>query len=493
MDSGGGSQRRATSSVGGGAAPAVGDYATYNPNHDNVENGRADDNKMVDPNFGSAGGKQESESAETPPAGDYDVSDWWPYATGFALLFILVADILAIIGWKKLDDTRSYVSSACPAGDASRFDELDCHCYGPAQPTYKYAYLFGNVSLAFFIQSRQYVHEAKKIDLKYNHFFVVLASVFLFLDLLYVWLTTIPFWTCVNLLEFNRQLLVWLPIYALNVFIACLGDYGALKERHFHLHYETLYFFSVMLLVELGQVHVEHGHYHDFVVFSYFNIKLGLFLFEAYSGDQFQNVLFFVNTRERGICKSSLWKIDTYFTKDPPYIQPVLVFYFYMGGKMLKQCYLTQDPSVMGMPERVKGLWWFGCWLQVTAQVIMVTALTVKAKEAKDGATEALASITTPPTQDLTDLCRETLSKFDACRKPNADKQSPQQSSGLAAIRKELHELSKIKTPTEREKIKVAADAFFTEAEFIYWLMLLVAAAAAISFFVLVGLQLEIP
>ena len=187
-------------------------------------------------------------------------------------------------------------------------------CYEKARAWLKFSHLLSTVAFATFCHSQLMFNTANNnINIHWNSnnktFLIVFGTLYLGCILLQNWALL----TCGKPSTFYIEIFQITIKYFLNILVVFNGKY----RDHHHLHLETLYLFSIILFCEFIQTTFTDNHFHGHAVYTYYNIKLALVIYEIYIDRAWTTI--FDDFDAENIC----------------------VFIVFLGSKLMVQFYYT--------------------------------------------------------------------------------------------------------------------------------------------------------
>jgi hypothetical protein len=229
-------------------------------------------------------------------------------------------------------------------------------CAGPGYESaiawVEYGLLWANVGFAFFVLSRVYRLHKNIVD------GVFIA--FLLFELAYHGLVVAGTFYCGNVIQYVQESFEEYLSYPLTTLIVAAARY----DKHKHLHMETLCLLSAVLVGEIIQTQYLEHHIEGDLIIIYFNVKLGLVIFEAYLDREWTKVFNIYNFDDNN----------------------ALLFIAFIGSRLVKQFYYT-TPSVIKYQNGLKGPYMGMIWIGATVEVIclfIMLALVVKRNHESD-------------------------------------------------------------------------------------------------------------
>jgi hypothetical protein len=249
-----------------------------------------------------------------------------------AILLIILAAVLAGFRVSNLDTISGIDDDTRHPG-----------CYEDAEVYLIFSFLFANVAFAVFVESR--------VERTTDNYWDCVGVPLVFGSVIMVWsfLDVYPFYLCErpHTATFMCEFVQMILSYPANIALVSLAPY----VNHKHLHLETLYLLSLVLVAELCQIQYQwQGHYHAYAVFLYFNIKVGLVIFEAYL--------------------DAPWTDMDLSGTDP------WIWLFFIGGKLVKQFYYTTPQGIrFGKPygHSYSEMFWIGSTSELVCLLLMIS------------------------------------------------------------------------------------------------------------------------
>jgi hypothetical protein len=243
--------------------------------------------------------------------------------------------------------------------DQDGHELADC---GDTKAWMSYGLLLQYVGFAGFVLSRS--HRPN------NSLWDTTVGMFLLCEIAYHLCFMLCYFHCYHLEDYIPDSFQQFLSYPLATILVSLARY----EFHGHLHLETLFVLSAVLTGEITQQLVlEHKLDNQASVFTYFNVKIGLVIFEVYMDYPWTKLL--------SPKLLQLWK-----SKPDPETREfainVLLFIFFIGSRLVQQFWYTtpSETRTKDVPEKqdYNAMIWTGCVVEVICLLTMITRIVAR-------------------------------------------------------------------------------------------------------------------
>jgi hypothetical protein len=259
-----------------------------------------------------------------------------------AIVFMGIASFCNIMAFTALN--KSQLREVGKAND-------DC---GLSKAWITYGFLYQYVGFSGFILSR--LHRPVKT------FGDLVFVIFLTLQLSYHTFFLLSYSHCEKLQDYAQDNFQQFLSYPLATILVSVARY----ENHHHFHLETLFLLSAVLTGEITQ-HMFHEHISDeqAAILAYYNVKIGLVVFEVYLDGEWTKILYVDNRTRQEVFDAAL-------------------FVFYIGSRLVEQFWYTtpdrlryKDPT---MKLNYNSMIWTGTVVEVTCLLVMIWKIIEKSK-----------------------------------------------------------------------------------------------------------------